>query len=195
MIDPENVAIERNDYQLQEFMLFCIAVAGKNARNIAQALDRFLYKFNTQGITPFEIIKNLNKNKMLTGAIEYARLGQYKKLTKAFTQVAELDLRTCTLEDLENVHGIGYKTSRFFLTYTRPNQMFAVLDTHLLRYIREELKIEKVPKATPGNIKTYQQLEQIFVNHCKDLGKTVPELDLEIWTKYSTTHKIPTKLR
>lgn len=182
MVDPETVNRKRNEFELQEFALFCIAVAGKNAKNIAKALNRFLGDQNTS--LPFETIKSLHSSGMLETAIRNARLGQYTKLTKAFYQISQLDLKTCTLEELEKVHGIGFKTSRFFLTYTRPNQKFSILDTHILRYMREELGIT-TPKSTPSNFKKYRELEDLFIKHCEKSNRLIADLDLEIWTRYS----------
>lgn len=43
MVDPMNITIyDRNDRQLQEFLIFCICVAGKTAQTTALAVERFL---------------------------------------------------------------------------------------------------------------------------------------------------------
>jgi thermostable 8-oxoguanine DNA glycosylase len=51
--------------------------------------------------------------------------------------------------------------------------------------MRDVMLIPNVPKATPGSYKEYQHLESLFVNHCGQLGRSVADVDLDIWTQYS----------
>lgn len=183
MVDPSKVTdFKRTREELEEFLLFCIVVAGKTAIIQARKLDEFL-----QGGAPFQLLKKYLKNKTLSQEIKKVKLGQYNRLEKAFTQVIELDVFTCGVEDLEKITGIGPKTARFFILHSRSNQKVAVLDTHILKWLRDELKID-TPKSTP-NSKQYLILEQEFLNYCKQHKKNPAVLDLEIWNKYSTKKK------
>ena len=86
------------------------------------------------------------------------------------------------MSDLETIKGIGPKTSRFFLMSSRQGVEYAALDTHILRWMRDQ-GIENIPKSTPSG-KRYLDLEQIYLKMVPE-GKSVGEFDLEIWREYS----------
>lgn len=197
MIDAANIIdYNRSDEELEELLLFCIAVAGKSSKHIEKALDKFLnLRFNLNRATPlrpFKFIRFMNKFTKVTGCKDILKnriinsgLGQHNKLTKSFTEISEsgLDLRKCSVNDLMQIHGIGPKTARFFITSSRPNQKVAILDTHILKYISKHK--ENVPKSTPSG-KKYIELEKWFLNHCEEIGiENIAEFDLQIWRQYS----------
>ena len=212
-IDPYNVTcFDRSIEDLELFLLFCIVVAGKTAVTQSRLLSRFLYEMVTaidaqfcahydgrtaaqigaiDSDTPFARVRFLAQHGILGEFIQASKLGQYSKIERAFNQVVHegIDLRTCTIEELESIHGIGFKTSRFFLVHKRPDQPYAILDTHILKYMRDEMGLSDIPKSTPGNYKEYARLEKLFVEHCHSLGRSVADLDLAIWTKYSRSAK------
>ncbi|NBP02621.1 MAG: hypothetical protein EBU90_21370 [Proteobacteria bacterium] len=97
-----------------------------------------------------------------------------------------LDLKTCSVSDLESVRGIGPKTARCFLMHSRRGARYAGLDTHALKYMRE--KGIDVPKSTPTG-KKYLELEAKFLELADRSGKSVAEFDLEIWRHYSSAKK------
>jgi thermostable 8-oxoguanine DNA glycosylase len=66
--------------------------------------------------------------------------------------------------------------------HSRPDQQIAVLDTHILKWLREQGY--NVPKATPPKAR-YTIIEKDFLTECDKAGKTPAELDLEIWKSYS----------
>ncbi len=194
MIDPWKITdYNRNQYQLEEYLIFCVAVAGKTAHQIMNALETFLQKgFKKYGhCTPFELIKKMIKRKKLMFYIKSSSLGQHRKLERAFGQLVDsgMDLDTCSVEDLESIHGIGPKTSRFFIVHSRKNTTHAILDTHILKFMREKLKID-TPKNTPSYNK-YKELEKFFLDYVRDYNvknhtsKTIAEMDLDIWTRYA----------
>ena len=216
MINPIDVThFDRSTAELEEFLLFCVVVAGKTAATQAKLLHKLLYEYvvvlnkeeklyaahipgdidqlnsfydgRFTEDTPFSRIRFLIQRGILKDFIKASKLGQYNKIERAFQELVEsdLDLRSCSIEQLEAIHGIGFKTSRFFVVHTRKNQSHAILDTHILKYMRDEMGISDVPKSTPGNRKEYAKLESLFVQHCAEAKRNVAELDLEIWTKYS----------
>jgi thermostable 8-oxoguanine DNA glycosylase len=95
---------------------------------------------------------------------------------------SKLNLRTCTVEDLESVYGIGSKTARCFIIHSRPDANCAGLDTHILKFLKS--KGHDVPSSTPGR-KQYKQLEQVFLGYVKQSGKSVAEFDLGVWNSYA----------
>lgn len=194
MIDPTNITkFDRTEPELEEFLLFCVLVAGKNSNVQAGKLERFLNERNTRGYkgySPFEYINGLITDghgdyTVLRAVMMGHGLGQYNRLTQCFLGIVLnlLDqLSVCTVADLEAISGIGPKTARFFLTHTRPNQQFAVLDTHMLRYLRDEGF--HAPKTTPSG-KMYAALEQVVLQCAKTEGMSPAEFDLMVWNKYS----------
>ena len=176
---------DRKTAALEEFLLFAICVAGKKSIVVEKALERFLSYAYTDG-TPFEVIRGMIEVGGLELCLKESRLGQYTKLARAFTEVvnANLDLRTCTAEDLEKIHGIGFKTSRFFIVHSRPEQQYAILDVHILHFMKD-LGFD-VPESTPTSLKKYQEIEKIYLKSVHPNGYTVAAWDLFIWTMYST---------
>ena len=185
MIDPNNITnYNRTKNELEEYLLFCIVVAGKTADTQAKALDRFLG--NVADKSPFQIIRDMIKNHTFDQNLINSKIGQYNKISLSFEQAAksDLDLFTCTAKDLEEIYGIGPKTSRLFLVHSRAKQNYAILDTHILRFMRERLGID-TPKATP-NQKQYEYFEQLYLDFARKTQHTIADLDLMIWRAYSS---------
>jgi thermostable 8-oxoguanine DNA glycosylase len=181
MIDPTAVTnYNRTDAELEELMLFSIAVAGKTAQVVSKQLQTLLDA--APGSSPFDKIKKLTKNGKLLAALKKSRLGKYGILIKAYPQVTAFNLRTCTADELETVHGIGPKTARFFLLHSRPGIQVAALDTHILKFLKA--LGHDVPDSTPTG-KKYKLLEAVFIEEAKKRGRSIAELDLAIWNHYS----------
>lgn len=184
MVDPTDVTkFDRTDAELEEYLLFCVAVAGKTAKIIAQKLDQFLSLERGEG-SPFEKIRRMSSCHCLGTNLQAVKLGRYSVLGPCYKALATsgINLRTCTLEELESFPGIGQKTSRYFMLHTRPNQRIAALDTHVLQYLGR--LGHNVPKSTPTG-ERYYELERIFIEHADSLGRDIAELDLEIWNENS----------
>jgi thermostable 8-oxoguanine DNA glycosylase len=185
MIDPTNITnYNRTEAELEEFLLFCIMVAGKNAKQTAIKLDIFLNFTKEDDMSPFDYINNLQENDSLDCAIKICKLGQYKRLERAFKGILQFKnrLKEVSVEELESVSGIGSKTSRFFVLHSRADQQVAVLDTHILKWMYSQGY--DVPKSTPPKGR-YALIEKDFLTECDKAGKTPAELDLEIWKSYS----------
>ena len=163
MIDPFDVTkYDRTIPELEEFLLFCICVAGKQANKTAERLGNILEEYERGEVkSPFLVIQRLLFMKKLEDKLKEYGFGQYRKLTKALTQIARsgFDLRKCSVEDLETIHGVGPKTSRYFILHTRKDSKVACLDVHILGYLRG--LGHEAPKTTPTG-KKYLELEQIF---------------------------------
>ena len=175
------ILFDRTINDLECSLLFCVVVAGKKARIQIKLLHSFLK--GTQ--TPFEYIKELDAAGKLSFQLKESRLGQYARLAACFRELAssDLDLFTCTVDDLENIHGIGPKTARFFLTCNRKDARHAVLDTYVLRFMRDVLDIN-APSTTPhGN--EYLRLEKIYLSLIDHLNVNPAEFDLALWNSYS----------
>jgi thermostable 8-oxoguanine DNA glycosylase len=119
----------------------------------------------------------------LLGLIQASRLGQYNRLTRYMIESLNLDLRNCSVEDLERIPGCGPKTARMFLMFSRPNQRFAALDTHVLKHLRANGI--QAPMMTPPAGKTYRRLEAEFLKLADASGMSVADYDLSVWKFYS----------
>ena len=187
-INPKKITdFNRSQADLELFAVFAVCVAGKKAQQTADKVNEHFRDVQTptKQLTPFETIKSLIGANIFGGYLQHARFGQYKRIYRALRDLAEssIDLKTCTVEDLEAIHGIGPKTSRFIIMHSRPNQRLATLDTHILRWMRDQ-GIE-TPKATPQSKKLYKELEDKFLTLCDKCAILPSQLDLKIWKQYS----------
>ena len=199
MIDPYKITnYNRNQYELEEFLLFCIVVAGKTAYIQAQKLNDFLVSVNTrlmmqENINPFQSLKSAEQHGILFEEIKKAKLGQYKKIYSGFKFITQIDynLSKMTPQILEKIPGIGMKSSRFFLLHsdTFYKDKIAILDTHILKFIKENID-DKAPKSTPVIPITYIFWEDMFLSWCRKNNKNVADFDLEVWKSYARVAKI-----
>ncbi len=199
MIDPYNITnYNRSHHELEEFLLFCIVVAGKTAYIQAQKLEQFLSSVNTrlmmpENINPFQTIKSAEQHGILFEEIKKAKLGQYKKIYSGFKYISEREynLSKMTPKILEEIPGVGMKTSRFFLLHsdTFYKDQIAILDTHILKFIKENID-DRAPKSTPVIPLTYRYWESKFLTWCSENNKNVADFDLEVWKTYARVAKI-----
>jgi thermostable 8-oxoguanine DNA glycosylase len=198
LIDPYKVTnFKRSQNELEEFLLFCIVVAGKTAYIQARKLDEFLASTKIrlmmpENINPFQIIKSAEQHGVLFEEIKKAKLGQYKKIYSGFKYISEREynLNKMTPDILEKIPGVGMKTSRFFLLHSDIfySNKIAILDTHILKFIKENID-DKAPKSTPVIPITYRYWEDMFLCWCLDNSKNMAEFDLEVWKSYARVAK------
>lgn len=190
MINPAEVTnYNRTQSELQEFILFCINVAGKKSSVESPKLEVFIERAKdiTKETSPFNCIKKLIKLGRLNEIMHWAKLSPYAQRYNSYVAVSKIkDLQTVTLNRLLQVPGIGLKTARFFLSHSREDFDEPMLDTHILHFLRDQGYTD-APKSTPSNENTYYYFANIFKNIARQLGKTVTDLDLEIWKQYSKT--------
>ena len=183
VIDPKNITnYSRTDSELETFWLFCLFVAGKNSDTASIKLSQLLEDMSPWD-TPFSYLKTIDiHNKLLS-----VKSGQYTRLSKAIEQSIDLDLRNCDLDDLINVYGVGPKTARFFLLHTREDCEYAVLDTHILKWVRHHVGYEDAPKNTPQDKKEYNKWSNITISLMRESypDLSLADIDLLIWTEVS----------
>jgi thermostable 8-oxoguanine DNA glycosylase len=185
LIDPKDITnYNRTDVELQSFWIFCILVAGKNSDTTARLVTKLLK--DRGDMTPFEFIRSLKLTELRNYLVAH-KTGQYDRIRKALYFSSKLDLRTCTRDDLMDIHGVGPKTARFFLLHTREFCDEVVLDTHILNWMRVKCDIKDAPKNTPQVPEKYAK----YAGLCKYLmethypGLTLAQADLMIWTEMS----------
>lgn len=184
MIDPFDITkYDRTTDELEQFLLFICFVAGKPAVRTAKNLELLLAK-DTSKRSPFKKIEQYLTGGKLREYLEEIGFGQYKKLEQCMFDLisSNLDLKKCTVDDLEKIHGIGPKSARYFILHSRKNARVACLDTHLLKFLASHGY--DVPKATPPKNK-YLDIEKEFLK-LADMNNVSPaDLDLKIWSMYA----------
>lgn len=189
MISPTSITnFYRNEDELQKFWLFCLFVAGKNSDIAARKINEILANI-TSGTLFFDVLKSLNITDLLTKH----KVGQYNRLNKAVTQSLPLNLKTVSLNQLLDIHGVGPKTARFFLLHSRENCNHAVLDTHILKWLTS-LGHFNCPKTTPQKASIYKFWEDVFVAEVNKAkvdknspfyNKSMADIDLYLWSTIS----------
>lgn len=167
------------DQELQLRLLYAVIVAGKSAKFAEQAMAKLFAGLGDE--LPFHRIQVWFCNGYLDHRLRMAKVGNYGKVFKAFHQIAfaGLDLRTCSPTQLEAIHGIGPKTARFFIIWTRMDARVAALDVHVLRWLRQQG--HDAPRQTPQG-RRYAELEAIFLVEADRRGLTPHQLDAMIWS-------------
>jgi hypothetical protein len=187
--------------ELENFILINMFVAGKNASVQQLKLDQFVNcvrrDLGSDIVDKLGVLSAIHNcipsadiNDFILGLLKEVKAGQYTRLTAGVVQLSEavgsgkINLRACTRTELVKIKGIGYKTASMFLMYTRRNLNIACLDTHILKYLREEANVQDVPLATPSTVSEYRRLEREFINLAQKANKSISDFDFEIWSYY-----------
>jgi hypothetical protein len=181
----------KRQWECEAKLIYSVIVAGKSA-TFADAKTKWLLEFKQNDEMPFDILRRLISEGRLRVVLQEIRTGNYTKLDTCFTMLAKtpIDFEHCTPADLEKIHGIGPKTSRFFIMWIRPDAKFAALDVHVLRWLNS--MGVKAPRSTPAGGAVYARLEQAFLAEAERRGLTPRQLDLQIWEAGSTASDIAT---
>jgi thermostable 8-oxoguanine DNA glycosylase len=192
---------EASIFQLEKFLLTNVFVAGKNATIQQQKLDQFVecvrrdlgsYAVDTLGVISaiYAGVTTENLKPTIMEWLKEAKVGQYNRISTCIEALAgvvgtgNINLKNTTRKALVSIKGIGLKTASMFMMYTHRNWGGAVLDTHILKFLRDELKLENVPDSTPTTGQAYFLLERAFIAYANENNKKVADLDFEIWSKY-----------
>lgn len=187
MIDPHNITnFNLNKFELEERMLFWVTAAGKNGTVAAKLLHNMIMHIDGYRVGPFEAFRRLNSQDSIATAMKAFGIGCYSNKSRTFWELihSNLDLKTCSTDDLEKIYGIGRKTSRCFILHTRADAKCAGLDTHMLKYLKA-VGIDGVPKTTPSSYMLYSRLEKEVLRLADSLSMSPAEFDLKIWNSYS----------
>lgn len=182
LVDPRKITkYDRDDRELELFFLFTIFVANKPAMVTAEKLTSMFQNIRR---LPRAYLKWLGPTKRMNLWRRH-KLGQYTRIEGAVAASLDLPLRTCLVGHLTGVPGIGNKTARYFLLHSRRAANYAVIDTHILKYLRA--KGFSAPTSTPSTNNQYEILECLWLEEIKrDFpGMTAAEADLAIWRQYS----------
>jgi len=170
----------RTQDELETFWIFSILVAGKDSDTMSRKVGQLLSRRGE--LSPFQYLRE-NEN-TIHNLLVANKVGQYGRIERALRESLNLDLRTASVAELMNVFGVGAKSARFFVLHSRANCDCAVLDVHILRWMRKR-GIE-TPEQTPSG-KKYLELERIFLALARAEFPNVPiaQVDLLIWATES----------
>jgi len=195
MIIPSEITdYKRNEWDIQEFFFFAVAVQGKPSEQTAQKVQALVeYITEMFGENPF-----YNEYPYETGIIHYLlgekdtpnagvellkdfKFGKYHQWEKLIDWFKDLKwywldkagvsigdwLRKATIEQLEWIPSVGKKTSRFFKLHSDPEARCVPLDTHILKFVRDKHAHDPdyIPKSTPTSIYEYQSIETFALNY------------------------------
>lgn len=193
MIDPFEpsslIRYDRTRPELEELLLFSVCVAGKSAGTTVGAMEKLYGALGMRpGASPFRALRRaLDADVDLPQVLRGCGFGCFNQRTRTLRALldAGLDLRTCGVEELERIPGIGMKTARFFLLYSRPGVRVAVIDTHIRKYLA--LRGHEVPERGGLGRSAYLRLEAAFLREYDRRGArlSLPEFDLAIWSRYA----------
>jgi len=82
---------------------------------------------------------------------------------------------------IKNAIGIGYKQASMYLRNIAYSEDFAILDSHVLKYMNICNLIKKEEITDLSSKYKYLHLENIFKNYATLKGKSMQNLDLAIW--------------
>ena len=116
-----------SDFELEEVILFWICAAGKNGVTAARCLGNLLknWGLSFKEESPFKIIQILDRKNSLEKELKRFGIGCYTNKASFFRSLvySGINLRTCSVDDLESIKGIGPKTARCFLIHSRRNHL------------------------------------------------------------------------
>ena len=178
------------DAELEVFFITAVSVGGRPTKTIAQRLDFMLTTLATKhgDLSPFALI-NLTPEKEISQALQAAGIGLHEQKAKALCFAAGLwvcemlDLRNCTLDELEAIKFVGVKTARFFVMHTRPTAKVVALDDHILKHL--SANGVKAPYTVPAMGRTYLLLEREFIRLADEAKMNPAEYEHKIWRQYA----------
>ena len=169
--------------ELQYWILFSMAVAGKGAKVTEQKMITFLRDEGRPLLPPFGIVKLYIDRGELRRRMKKHKLGKYTLLDKGFRAALDLDLENLTVEKLDAIPGIGPKSARMIMSRTAYSFSSGnPYITHVLKWLHAHG--HDVPKGTPDG-KLYDKLEKIVLAEAKARNMTARQFDTWVWQMYA----------
>ncbi len=161
-----------------EELAFCLLTPQSKARSAGKAIEKLkennlLFNGSAEEITPnlAGVRFNATKAKRIVEARE-----KFDKFKFDFSDVFKL-----RDEVVSNFKGLGYKEASHFLRNIGYGENLAILDRHVLRNLVKMGIIDEVPKSI--STKSYFEIESRMQKLCLELGISVAQLDLLLWSE------------
>lgn len=184
-IDYNNITGPKKSVEdLLLFLLWCTVTPGKKSETITPAFNSIF-----TSVKPSDLLNRDGRS--ITAALRNASIGQYKRLSACWRTISQYkpygQFYKVDRDELTKIPGIGPKTASFFVLHSRPHSDIAVLDVHILRYLKRKFPKYPVPEQTPQDLDEYKRLEAMFLGLSCQANKMASEFDTELWQKHSTS--------
>jgi len=168
-------------------LCFCLLTPQSKANLCRSTLERLRESGKLFTGTDTHISKEMTSVRFCNNKAKYI-VEAREKFDDIFGKIIELRHRPLELREylVKNVKGYGYKESSHFLRNIGLGDDLAILDRHVLRYMKR-FKI-KEPKTLSR--KSYLEYEKRFLAISKKLGLKAAELDSAIWLDGSGSDEI-----
>lgn len=172
-VSPERLTnFNRTQSELEQLLIFSVAVAGKTAKTTARAIERFFDGCNLELARPtdFLYVWFCESDEVVLNRLKEAHTGNYNRLLKFLKQLVENTplLENLTVEALRRFHGISHKTAKMIVLHSKPGERHAVIDTHVLKFLRDVVGVKGLPASTPQSLKRYEMLEDTLLRWVDD---------------------------
>lgn len=201
---------DQSDHVKQKFLLTALCVAGKTASIQEPKVEAFCHNVSRwwkKGEMP-PILQALGeighteeqRADTILKELKAVKMGQYTRITRALLWlVANMKkaapgvnwLNNVTRASLSTCPGIGFKTASFYLMYSREACSYAVLDTHILKFLRD-IGYAFAPRTTPVDRQKYRYWENQFLAEAFRRGynnRTLRLLDFKLWREHARKPK------
>lgn len=163
--------IAEKDYDL--FMMFCILSTLQPYETVVKCIQGLKAElYTTRGD-----LTNINSDR-IGQILKQNGCRFWKTKLKYFLEFGQndIDLKTATRQEIvDSVKGVGMKLASMFLRDTRGSD-YAVMDVHTIRWLKEQLEQRGIDFPTK-----YEEQEKHMLQIAKEKGKSIRDLDYEIW--------------
>jgi N-glycosylase/DNA lyase len=163
-------------------LAYCLLTSQSSAAHAEQAIAQLRHAgFHVQDINPEPILRN-KKHYIRFHKMKTRYLVEMKKQFPEIIQKISEGSRAFEMREwlVRHVLGLGYKEATHFLRNIGKNDGLAILDRHILRYLKRLGVIRSIPKSM--NKKRYFNIEQRFMKFAAKSGIVLDELDLVLWS-------------
>jgi hypothetical protein len=188
LVEPTRLTnYHRTDGELEALVIYAVMAWGREASRAQRAVS-VLLDHCPPAVSPFKQIRLASAAGMLRAALEATRIGDYAKRQRALERAIAHDPRTVSVEVLSAC--VGLKSARLVALHSRRDASCAVLDRHVLAYLRD-LGYAVPERDTPRNSHRYQAIEALVLAECARQGRHPAELDLTTWLERSQHPQTP----
>lgn len=181
----------------QQCVLYCLASPGKQAWTTARSVWLFLARnpgdtpfqkviARTEGFDPNHPVRQNKTVGVLADELSRCGFGDYNALAASWAYAARNvnvdDPKSLSVANLVRIPRCNAKTARLIVENLVPceqrveeDRRIAILDVHILRWLREVMGFKDCPETAPQSDKQYRHWETIW-NQLRDEGKTGDDL-------------------
>jgi N-glycosylase/DNA lyase len=105
--------------------------------------------------------------------------GQKLRLLDLVSAARATDPSKARVMLVTEISGFGPKQASMFLRNVRAGEQLAILDSHVLTYLRIQ---RVVSKELPTSMRLYERIEARFSSYARELGFSLECTDIAVWT-------------